>query len=242
MTTLEETIKEAYAQIPPLVQEALRRVDLRKQFDAIREKHRLHLDEAGVLENETVYAMLGLRELEGYEETLTKGLGLTADQVRALLTDVNERIFLPIQEAMRRVPETQAGAVAPASLPSAAPAPEEEPLEKARILAEIENPEKLLPPPKPAFAPASTQTTLAPVTPPKPEQSVPIPAPIPAVSPSRPFSFSPAGTKTLEAAVPVSSYATIYEQKLTEPTKTVRQEAKFTIRRSSIDPYREPPE
>ena len=245
---LEKLVREQLEELPPSIKEAIRKTDLRTQFDRIREKNHLHIDEAAELENETILLMLGFESPEEYEKRVSEILRLAPEAQQVLLNDVNELIFLPIQEMMRIEPETVSQ---PAEEPPKAPTrePETEPLEKEKLLAEIENPEKLLPAPakegliaaptsQPAFTPAPPASAASIVTPPKPEQSAPTtPTSVPVVSPSRPFSF-PSQSKTSATETP----APIYEQKLTEPTKTVRQEAQFTIRRSSIDPYREPPE
>lgn len=224
---IENYLTEEYKKLPAKVQDAIRAVDLRKRFDQLRDKHNLHIDQVGELENETMYTMFGLREAEEYESNVTKALGLPPEQVRTILNDVNELIFIPIQKAMQEASEEEAPE--PSKLNVVTEHHEEGPIDRTKLLAEIEEPEKLLPAPAVTKAPIRP-IPVVPVTPPQ-ETAVPQPAPI-------------VLTATGDTVTPPPAPKNIIEQKLSAPTHVPTRDVNVTQTpmRRSVDPYREMPE
>ena len=57
---------------PEDVRTAITSVDLRNKLRSVAEKHRLHVDQAGALENETMLVMLGLEHPRDYIQNLER--------------------------------------------------------------------------------------------------------------------------------------------------------------------------
>jgi hypothetical protein len=99
---IENLIREQFALLPTELKAAIGTVNLRQQFDAIREKDALHIDEVGKLENQTILTLLGFEETETYEKRLATSLGLSPEKARSVALHANELIFLPIHEEVQK--------------------------------------------------------------------------------------------------------------------------------------------
>ena len=89
--------------LPKDVQDALLTVDLRKKLQTITEKHQLHLDQAGALENETLFIMLGLEHPKDYIRNVSRELRIDAEAAKKIAMDMNEQIFRPIRESLKKI-------------------------------------------------------------------------------------------------------------------------------------------
>ncbi|OGG44333.1 hypothetical protein A2841_04130 [Candidatus Kaiserbacteria bacterium RIFCSPHIGHO2_01_FULL_48_10] len=108
MDETQQLIRERLAQIPKEVRDAINAVDLRPRLQKITEKYQLHIDQAGVLENETLFVMLGLEAPNDFPGNITRELKIPAAQAQLITTSVNEEIFMPIREALRKMFEQDA--------------------------------------------------------------------------------------------------------------------------------------
>ena len=70
MADIEQIIKEQLTKLPDDVKKAISSVDLRDKIKKIAEKNRLHIDQAGDLETETVLVMLGLEPTDDYKRNI----------------------------------------------------------------------------------------------------------------------------------------------------------------------------
>lgn len=118
-----EDIKKIEARIQELpkdVQAAIMSNDFEAQVAEIGQKNRLHVDQIGELGDEVLLVMLGFMPADGFAEHIQKNLHLYSEQAAAIETQVNDQIFLPIRESMKKFQEDQKKKNEPA--PSAAPA------------------------------------------------------------------------------------------------------------------------
>ncbi|MDP3726088.1 MAG: hypothetical protein Q8R36_02730 [bacterium] len=99
----QKIIQEQFKVLPKDVQSAILAVDLRKKLQTITEKHRLHLDQAGVLETETLFIMLGLEHPKDYIANITRELHIDAEHAKKIAVDINEQIFRPIRESLKKI-------------------------------------------------------------------------------------------------------------------------------------------
>ncbi len=102
-TELQKIIREQYKTLPKDVRDALLAVDLRKKLETITERQHLHLDQAGALENETLFIMLGLEHPKDYIRNVARELNITTDAAKKIAFDVNEQIFRPIRESLKKI-------------------------------------------------------------------------------------------------------------------------------------------
>ncbi len=199
------------AELPDDIREVVLSSKLGEGLRAIGQKHNLHIDQVGALEDEAMLVMLGFFAPESFSEQIARELNLPLADATAIAAEVNEQVFLPIRESMQAFAEAKRAEVKPAPVtppPIAAAATgfAQAPVAPAPAIPQ-QNP--ITPP----AAPASTgfgQVATVP-KPPAAPQAQPAPTPTPSAAPAP---TSPA------------------EQMLTQPTV-----AKPIYK---ADPYREP--
>lgn len=257
MEPAQQKLKERFSLLPRELQEAILAADLREKLKVVTDTHRLHIDQAGALENETILVMLGLEPLEDYRANLARELGVPEALAAAIERDVNRLIFLPIRESLKNLTEKDAGeegapapaapspaeragvgpsAPAPAAARAAAPLPPKPP-----SVPEGEEPKPPAPPPFASGAPRRVWPT-----PPPPVTAAVIP---PAKPPAR-VSVAPApGARESSLAKPAaesktSGFGNFLSEKLSRDVAMRRTEISIAPpageKGSRPDPYREP--
>ena len=98
-----EQLEEKFKSLPANVRETLTSVDVEERLRTIGRAHQLHLDILGELADETGLVMLGLTHPRSYVGNLMKRLGISNNEAVSLARDVNEQIFSPIREALKRI-------------------------------------------------------------------------------------------------------------------------------------------
>ncbi len=96
----KKLIKEQYAKLPPVLQEAMQSAHLHEQIAAIGAKHQLHIDQMGLLEDEVMFLMMGFTEPIEFPGHLQENLNISAEVAQKLAIDINENILLPIRDRM----------------------------------------------------------------------------------------------------------------------------------------------
>lgn len=102
MTYTLEQIEEKYRQLPEAVKEAMYSVETSDQIMALGKKYNLHIDQIGLLAEETGLVMLGLTPYYQLVDNIQKKLGLSRTVAEDITIDVNTEIFLPIREFLQR--------------------------------------------------------------------------------------------------------------------------------------------
>jgi len=97
----KDFLNEKYKQLPEVVKDAMGSVDRANLIRSIAEKHKLHVDLAGLLLEEIMYVTLGVEKSSDFIRNLKLHLHLPEDKVSAVAGDVNEKIFMPIREALK---------------------------------------------------------------------------------------------------------------------------------------------
>ena len=97
------TLKKRFGELPKDVQKAILSVDTSAAFMRITTKHALSIDQAGKLENETTFVMLGFEHPTDFTKNLQKSLGLSEEKIRDIAQDINEQIFRPIKDSLRKI-------------------------------------------------------------------------------------------------------------------------------------------
>lgn len=98
-----ENIKQYYKKLPERVKEAYSSADITNTLQEIGKKHKLHVDKLGEFIDETGLVMLGVTHPSEYIGNIKKRLGVDSEQARAVAQDVNEQIFKPIREELKKV-------------------------------------------------------------------------------------------------------------------------------------------
>lgn len=107
---LQKQIEQRLAELPADVQNAIASSDMEQKLNAIGAKHRLHIDQIGRLQDETMLIMLGFADMSTFDEALAKALAVPEEEANALAAEVSDQIFVPIRESMKAFAEKKTAA------------------------------------------------------------------------------------------------------------------------------------
>lgn len=135
---ISKKVAARFEELPELVQHAIRSADFDQKMQVVVQKHKLHIDQAGALGDETLMVMMGFSAPAEFADNIEHQLHLSKEQSEALAQDVSNSLFVPIREAMQEYIEnkslleslkqdSQPAAVTGAPMPAAAPAPVPQP-------------------------------------------------------------------------------------------------------------------
>lgn len=102
MDKTEEIIKEQISKLPKIVKDAISSANLGDKIKKIANKNMLHIDQAGILINETMFVMLGLEPIEDYKENIRRELNISRDRAQTITAEIDKEIFVSVREAMKR--------------------------------------------------------------------------------------------------------------------------------------------
>ncbi len=111
---LEENLKERFAKLPQVVQDAITSADVEKRMRKLADTHKLHLDQWQSLENEVMLSLLGIQPVEDLEKNIKSEVNVSADVAKALAGDISKIVFEPIRQELERQlehPEAKAAEV-----------------------------------------------------------------------------------------------------------------------------------
>lgn len=100
--TIQERMREQFARLPKIVQDAILSADIEKHLRALSETHKLHLDQWEKLENEVTLTLLGFAPLEQLGQNIASHAGITPEIARALAEVINKEVFEPIRKELER--------------------------------------------------------------------------------------------------------------------------------------------
>ena len=115
----QERIEKRLAELPEDVRNAITDSNLDLHIQDIGRKYTLHIDQMGILQDETMLIMLGFSKPEEFAETLARDLGIKNSVAAAITEDVSHTVFEPIRESMKAFTAAKNSVVAPAAAPSA---------------------------------------------------------------------------------------------------------------------------
>ena len=98
-----EPVAVSKAELPSDVKEAITSVKVLEQLREIGRKHNLHVDATQKLFDETIAVLSGRSRPKDYIRNLMIRLVVPAEKARAIAADVNEQIFKPIRESLKKV-------------------------------------------------------------------------------------------------------------------------------------------
>ena len=103
MAYTQEELRERYLKLPKQLQDALFSVDSAEAIRQIGEKHKLMIDKIGLLADETGYVMLGLTHPKDFISRIVERLGVDQKTSRELAEEINEKIFSPVREHLKKL-------------------------------------------------------------------------------------------------------------------------------------------
>lgn len=102
-----EQIKTAFENLPSVVVDALDTINLPKIISEIGTKYQIHIDTQGVLNSQVYFVLIGLTKAEDLPEKLKTSLEISEDRLAQVIKELNERIFQPIRENIRKNEEIE---------------------------------------------------------------------------------------------------------------------------------------
>ena len=98
-----DEFRKKYAELPPNLREAYGSIKTTEILEEIGKKHGLHIDKIGELVDETGYVMLGVTPPGEFITKLEGAAGIDRTKAKEIAFDVNEQVFKPIRDALKRV-------------------------------------------------------------------------------------------------------------------------------------------
>lgn len=99
---IKEVIKKRFAELPPSVQRAITSVDVQKKLREAADRHKLHLDQWEILENEVLMTLFGITPVDELQAAIQKEVGVSAEIAVELSADISRIVFEPIREELER--------------------------------------------------------------------------------------------------------------------------------------------
>lgn len=148
---LQEQLSARFKTLPEKVKNAINSADVEGHLRQLSEKHKLHVDQWALLENEVMLTMLGFQKTTDLAKNIAREVSMQEDAAEALAADISSTVFAPIREELERLVPAPIGA------------------ETAEGAVEVRET-----PPALAAAPQPAPTPVAPATPPKsaPESTI----------------------------------------------------------------------
>jgi len=119
--TFEESIKEVMQTLPPPIRNYLVQGRYTAVAKGLMAKYSLRIDQAGVLEREIMLLLMGIENPDEFAASLKSDASLADDVVRNIMGDVNQQIFIPLREEMRKMGPPPAPANRGPEIPSVQP-------------------------------------------------------------------------------------------------------------------------
>lgn len=103
--TSAKQIQQRFEELPDDVQRAIQSSDLEKKLEEIGTKRKLHIDQVGILGDETRLVMLGFSDPSEFAATLAQQLKIGRVDAEAIAEDVSQDVFVPIRKSMQQFAE-----------------------------------------------------------------------------------------------------------------------------------------
>lgn len=102
--------KARYESLPAEIKSLLYSPEMLMAVRQIAQKHQLHIDQTGILEDETSAVMLGFTETADYPAVLAETMDIDQAKASAVAQDINDLLFTKIRDAMKRTYEQRKAA------------------------------------------------------------------------------------------------------------------------------------
>ena len=103
MNNSKEQLLEKFDQLPQDLQDAILAVETSDKLQLIAKKFGLHIDQTGEMGSETGLVMLGITHPTEFIGNLEKRLGVERAKAAQIAGEVNEQIFLPIRDSLKKI-------------------------------------------------------------------------------------------------------------------------------------------
>lgn len=101
----KNALQDKFRNLPEDLQDAIFSEDISTKVMAIGKKYGLNLDKIEELHTATTSVILGTLHPRNFTMELSKNLGIDDMSAKKIATEVNEQIFLPIRESLKKIHE-----------------------------------------------------------------------------------------------------------------------------------------
>ena len=103
--TLENDIKELMKEVPAPIRAFFASGKVETVAKNLMQKYKFHIDQGAIVEREIILLLLGLKSPDEFTKTLAEEAKLDTQTVNGITRDVNDQIFVPLREEMRKGPQ-----------------------------------------------------------------------------------------------------------------------------------------
>lgn len=100
--TLDESVKQVMQTLPPPIREYLASGKYSIVANSLMTKYGLRVDQGGVLEREIMLLLMGIENPTEFTKSLDEEAHLDQKTINSISQDVNNQIFMPLREQLRR--------------------------------------------------------------------------------------------------------------------------------------------
>jgi hypothetical protein len=97
---VQKLIFDKFQQLSPQLQKAITSADFSTNLRAIANRYKLHFDQIGALETETMLVLLGVEDPDNFLKNIQTQAGLTRSMAETMAVEINRVIFSPIRQYM----------------------------------------------------------------------------------------------------------------------------------------------
>lgn len=99
---MAEKLDKRFAELPKVVQDAIRSADVEQHLRSLADTHKLHIDQWERLENEVMLTLMGFEKIEELQPNIEKQVGLPAELAKMIADDISRVVFEPIRQELER--------------------------------------------------------------------------------------------------------------------------------------------
>lgn len=163
-TFTDEEVNRAYDAVPEVIQQALGGDELYDFGEKMQTVYHLHIDTVGMVGTLIRNLLIGLINPTEFVSSLQE-IGIEKSTVQQLTADLNEKIFIPLQNKMREVGAATPSPSAVQAIPAPAPVAEQPTPAAPQIASVVTPPVQIQRAAQPAPTPAPIRPRPAPYTP-----------------------------------------------------------------------------
>ena len=101
-TSVQAQLQELLQALPKPIQRAITSANVQKQLRELADKHRLHLDQWQILENEVLLSLFGIKPIRDLEKNIGSEVKVSGEIAAGLAGDISQLILAPIREELER--------------------------------------------------------------------------------------------------------------------------------------------
>jgi hypothetical protein len=100
--SFDENVKQIMEDLPPVIRAYLEQGKYSVVTKNLMAKYSLRIDQGGILEREIMLLIMGIEDPTEFVTALISEASIADDTARQILTDVNQEIFVPLRDGMRK--------------------------------------------------------------------------------------------------------------------------------------------